>query len=112
MSDLQEDIFKGATRPSMLAGVPLMPLLLLGGITLLLVFWGGMMISGWVGLISALASIPVYVWMRTISKKDDQRLHQMFLRLKLSIPQRNKGFWRARSYAPVQWRGVKDAFRK
>lgn len=108
----QEDIFKGATRPPMLVGVPLMPLLLLGGITLLLVFWGGMFVSGWVAVATIVAAIPIFIWMRTVSKKDDQRLHQMFIRLKLSIPQRNKKFWKARSYAPVQWRGVKHAFRR
>src|SRR4051794_20940748 len=95
----QEDIFKGATRPSMLAGVPLLPLLGLGGLTLLLVFWGGMFISGWVAMGAILGSIPAYVWMRVVSKRDDQRLAQLMMRMKLTIPQRNRQFWKARSYA-------------
>ena len=109
---LQEDIFKGATRPPMLGGVPLMPVLLLVGITLLLFFWGGTLVSWRLGILAVLMAIPIYVWMRLVSRRDDQRLRQMFLRLKLLLANPNRHFWKVRSYAPVQWKGTTHVYRR
>lgn len=109
---VQEDIFKGATRPATLYGVPLVPLVVVVCATLLLTMWGGSLLSWWVAPFILLGAILVLIWMRMVTKKDDQRLRQMFLRLQLVMPQANRAFWKSRSYAPVHWKGVKDGYRR
>jgi len=47
-----------------------------------------------------------------ISRKDDQRLMQMFLKARLTITNRNRLLWKVRSYAPVAWRGTRTDFRR
>lgn len=109
---VQEDIFKGATRPAMKFGIPLVPLVVIFGLTMLVILWGGTLVSWWIAPLVLGGVIPVLVWMRLVTKKDDQRLRQMFLRIKLAAAQRNRKFWHARTYAPVQWKGMKDAYRR
>ena len=50
--------------------------------------------------------------MRFVTAKDDQRFRQMFLSLRLRIHDRNRGFWRSRSYAPYLYRGANDAWHR
>ena len=47
---LGEAIYKGATRPAMKLGIPLVPLVVLFGIGMLLIMWGGILVSWWVAL--------------------------------------------------------------
>ena len=42
--------------------------------------------------------------------KDDQRFRQMFVAMKLRLQDRNRRFWRARSYSPNLYRGAHDAW--
>lgn len=100
----QEFIFKGATRPPMLAGVPMMPLVLLCSITLLFVFWVGNLVSFKISFLILLISIPAYMWMRMVCMQDDQRLTQMLLLARLLMKQRNRRFWQARAYSPIVYR--------
>lgn len=108
----QEDIFKAATRPPMKFGVPLVPLVVIVGAVMLVALWGGTLLSWWIALIAIIGAIPILVWMRIVTHRDDQRLRQMFLRMKLVMLQRNRGFWSARSYAPVRWRGMRNVYRR
>lgn len=109
---LLEDIFKGATRPPMLAGVPMLPLMGLVGLTLLVFFWVGTLVSYLSASLSLIIAVPIYVWMRMVSKQDDQRLSQLMLRAKLALMNPNRSFWKARSYVPVVWRGTRNTFRR
>jgi type IV secretion system protein VirB3 len=109
---MQEDIFKGATRPATLFGAPLIPVVSNIGIAMLATMWGGMMFSFGIAPFVVGGAIFGHCWMRMVTKKDDQRLHQLMLKLKLSFGQRNRRFWRARSYAPINWRGTSDGNRK
>ena len=58
----REAIYKGATRPAMKFGIPLVPLVLLFGTGMLVTIWGGLLVSWWVaagvvsGILPALAS--------------------------------------------------------
>ena len=54
--------------------------------------------------------VPALAWMRFVTARDDQRFRQMFVALKLRLHDRNRRFWRARSYAPVLLRGARDAW--
>jgi type IV secretion system protein VirB3 len=105
-----EAIYKGATRPAMKLGIPLVPLVLLFGSGMLLVMWGGILVSGWIAVVVLAAVVPALAWMRYVTAKDDQRFRQMFVAAKLRLHDRNRRFWRARSYAPTLYRGARDAW--
>jgi type IV secretion system protein VirB3 len=106
---LGEAIYKGATRPAMKLGIPLVPLVVLFGVGMLLIMWGGTLISWWIAPAVLLAFVPALLWMRLITAKDDQRFRQMYLATKLRLHNRNRRFWRARSYSPTLYRGARDA---
>lgn len=93
-------IYKGCTRPPLLWGVPLMPLVM--------ILMPGMLV-GIVGLayflpmslLALLVSLSAWFWMRAVTKKDDQRLLQIFLRMRLRSHQKNTRYWGCAAYAPI-----------
>jgi len=105
-----EAIYKGATRPAMKLGIPLVPLVVLFGSGMLLILWGGILLSWWVAVAVLVAFVPALAWMRVVTAKDDQRFGQMFVSMKLRLHDRNRRFWQARSYAPTLYRGARDAW--
>ena len=105
-----EVIYKGATRPAMKLGIPLVPLVILFGIGMLLIMWGGILLSGWVAVGVVLSFVPALLWMRWVTSRDDQRFRQIFVALKLRLHDHNRRFWRARSYTPTLYRGASDAW--
>lgn len=106
----REAIYKGATRPAMKFGVPLIPLVVLFGSGMLLVLWSGLLLSWWIagGVVAAI--VPALAWMRHVTARDDQRFRQVLLGLKLRLNDRNRAFWRARSYSPTVFRGGRHAW--
>jgi type IV secretion system protein VirB3 len=107
----RETIYKGATRPAMKFGIPLVPLVVVAGTAMLVVMWGGALLSWWVAAGAALVAPPLLVWMRVVTARDDQRLRQMFLATRLRLHDHNRRLWRARSYAPTPYRGADDGWR-
>lgn len=105
-----EAIYKGATRPAMKVGIPLVPLVVLFGAGMLLIMWGGTLLSWWVALAVVVAFVPTLGWMRFVTAKDDQRFRQMFVAMKLRFHDRNRRLWNARSYTPNLYRGARDAW--
>ena len=105
-----EAIYKGATRPAMKLGIPLVPLVVLFGGGMLLIMWGGTFVSWWIAVAVLASFVPALVWMRLVTSKDDQRFRQMFVAMKLRLHDHNRRFWHARSYAPTQYRGASDAW--
>lgn len=105
-----EAIYKGATRPAMKLGVPLVPLVVLTGTCMLVVMWGGILVSAWIAVGALAALIPALVWMRFVTHQDDQRLRQMFVATRLRLYDRNRRLWRVRSYSPNLYRGASDAW--
>ncbi len=106
----RESIYKGATRPAMKLGIPLVPLVVLMGLGMLTAIWGGILLSGWVAVATVLAVGPALAWMRFITRLDDQRFRQMFVTAKLQLHDRNRRLWRTRSYSPNLYRGARDAW--
>ncbi len=106
-----ESIYKGATRPAMKFGIPLVPLVVLFGTGLLLIMWGGALLSWWVALGVVAAFVPALAWMRFVTAQDDQRFRQLFVAMKLRLHDRNRRLWNARSYTPNLYRGARDAWR-
>jgi type IV secretion system protein VirB3 len=107
---MAEAIYKGATRPAMKLGIPLVPLVVLFGGGMLLVMWGGTLLSWWVAVAVLLAFAPALLWMRWVTARDDQRFRQIFVALKLRLHDRNRRLWQARSYSPNLYRGARDAW--
>ena len=105
-----EAIYKGATRPAMKFGIPLVPLVILFGTAMLLILWGGLLLSWWIAAGVVSATLPALAWMRMATRKDDQRFRQMFVAAKLKLHDRNRRFWHARSYAPTLYRGASHAW--
>jgi len=107
---LSEAIYKGATRPAMKLGIPLVPLVVLFGTGMLVILWGGLLLSWWVAAAVLVTVVPALAWMRWVTNQDDQRFRQMFVASKLWLYDRNRRFWGARSYAPTQYRRTRDAW--
>ena len=105
-----EAIYKGATRPAMKMGIPLVPLVVLFGAGMLLILWIGTLLTWWIVPVVLIAFAPALAWMRFVTARDDQRFRQMVVALKLRLRDRNRRFWRSRSYAPYVYRGARDAF--
>ena len=105
-----ETIYKGATRPAMKLGIPLVPLVVLFGGGMLLMMWGGILVSWWIALGVLMSFVPTLVWMRWVTSRDEQRFRQIFIALKLLMHDRNRRFWRARSYSPTLFRGASDVW--
>ena len=105
-----EAIYKGATRPAMKFGIPLVPLVISLGGAMLVTMWGGALWSWWVAVVVLAALAPVLAWMRFITAKDDQGFRQMFVAAKLRLHDRNRRFWRSRCYSPNLYRGARDGW--
>ena len=106
-------MFKGATRPPMKFGGPLVPLVVL----LLPGFISGMWLFTMVNWRFApviFGSLAVaYIWMRIVTSRDDHRLTQMVLKLKLAGRNPNRVLRNgARSYAPIGYRGGRHVWRR
>ncbi len=67
MNPLRDPVFKGCTRPAMLWGVPLVPLLGVGGGMLVPAVWA-LLVSPPIGVGMVLLMIPVFVTMRAITR--------------------------------------------
>lgn len=104
---MQEAIYKGATRPPILLGVPLIPAVLVGGASILLLAY--LVIFSRSFLLAAVALAPIAaLWssMMLVTRKDDQRLMQTLLRFRLRQRRGSLRVWGAHSYAPGAVRGM------
>ncbi|WP_175824481.1 type IV secretion system protein VirB3 [Burkholderia cepacia] len=101
MHSLKDPVFKGCTRPAMLWGVPLVPVLMVGGGMLIPAIWA-LLGSPPLGVAILLLMIPVFVVMRVITRHDDQRLAQRAQRVRMALRQRNRRFWGVHAYVPVR----------
>ncbi len=97
-------IFKGATRPAMVMGIPLLPLVVVGLLGILLTMWG-LQFFGWIAaLVVLISTLLALVVMRMVSKSDDQKLNQLLLRLQSWPARRNSRYWGAQSSSPIAYR--------
>ncbi len=88
----------------MLGGVPIVPLILIGGLTLLLAVWLYYLVSGYVSLGLVSVTIPIVLWMRQTTKTDDQRLRQVMMRARMRLRHGpSRVTWGAISYGPLTW---------
>ncbi len=107
-----ETIYKGATRPAMKLGIPLVPLVVVFGAGMLTIIWVGPFLTWWIVPAVIAAVLPLLGWMRLATRKDDQRFAQMLIAGKLWLRDRNHGFWQSRSYAPYLYRECDDGWHR
>jgi type IV secretion system protein VirB3 len=95
----RDPLFKGCTRPAMVFGVPLTPLVLVGIPVIL--------ISIWVNILLAVSLVPILIAMRIFAKADPHkfRLHGLRLWCRF-MPHRNLNglFWKASTYSPIAFK--------
>jgi type IV secretion system protein VirB3 len=102
-----DQIFKGATRPPMKLGIPLFPMmatLIPGAIC---ATWGFFIFGPWVGTIIIIVLIMVLVYMREVTKKDDQRLLQAMKRM-TNVAFINNKHWDGKMSATPQKRRMEN----
>ena len=108
-----ETVFKGATRPPMKFGVPLVALVVLLLPGFIIGMWLSTMVS-WLFAPAIFGALALaFGWMRLVTHRDDQRLSQMLLKAKLMLLNPNRSLRQgARSYAPTALRGGRDVWRR
>lgn len=103
--ELRDPIFKGATRPAMLCGVPLVWLLVVSGAAVLLAPYLLYGLGPLALIFEALIYVPIYLWMRATTARDDQRLRQVAMAAWLRARQwRGRRLWGAIPYAPLRYK--------
>ena len=97
---LEHRLFKGATRPPLFIGVPLVPVVLLGMVTVLPMGWLIGFRSYYSALVLLLVFLGVFIWMRMVTKKDAWRTKQEIMRMRMRRNKGNAQIWGGVSYAP------------
>ncbi|UTY59674.1 type IV secretion system protein VirB3 [Massilia sp. erpn] len=100
----EDVVFKGATRPAMMLGVPIVPLILVVGLHLLLAVWAMVLVNLFVSFVILAAGAMNVFFLRHVSSNDEQRLNQYLLRMKSTGGRRNKVYWGAHSASPCDYR--------
>ena len=112
-----ERIYKGATRPALMLGVPLVAGIWVAIGSVIAVAW--LLVLAWwlqwpllrlaAFLVAGLAILAL-AWMRQATRKDDQRIHQLWMAFKLNwLWCRNRRLWGGcRSYSPIDYRDRED----
>ncbi|MDI7776577.1 VirB3 family type IV secretion system protein [Asticcacaulis sp. EMRT-3] len=109
MDDFRDPIFKGCTRPAMFLGVPMMPFLMVTGVCLLAGGWLMYLISPVVSLFIGLTYVAIVAVMRQVTRKDDQRLHQLLMRARMRHRHgAARRRWDALSFAPLAYKKRKS----
>jgi type IV secretion system protein VirB3 len=86
-------VFKGATRPALLFGVPVVSLVLVEGCLFLIALWLYLLASGTAAAVVGVLVTVAWVAMRIETRKDDQRLHQLGLKVRLRLRGFLSGSW-------------------
>lgn len=95
-------VFKGATRPPMIGGVPLVPIVVLSLVTIipLAVFVIARVYT--MSLVFILVFLTGFIWLRLISKHDGWRTKQEILRMRTRAQKGNVHIWGGVSYGPLR----------
>jgi type IV secretion system protein VirB3 len=102
---VRDPIFKGCTRPAMLAGVPMQWMLGVSGGALLAAPWLLYGVHPAALLVEAAIYIAVFLWMRETTRRDDQRLRQLSIRALMRARQiAGRRLWGAVSYSPLRYK--------
>lgn len=101
---MRDLVFKGATRPAMIMGIPLLPLIIVGLFGVLTTLWCLQLLGPFTAFAMAMVTLLLLLAMRLVSKADDQKLNQMLLRLQSIAARRNHRYWGGQSSSPLSYR--------
>jgi type IV secretion system protein VirB3 len=88
----------------MFLGAPMVPVILLAGATVLIGMLG-LFVNLLVPLAIVPVTVPIYAWMRVMTKADDQRLSQLILRIRLRTRMAvSSHAWGAITYVPLTYK--------
>lgn len=100
----RDPVFRGATRPPMFLGAPMIPFILLTGLAIMLAMLG-LFVSPFIFIAVLTVWAPIYAWMRAVTKTDDQRLMQLILRMRMRARMSaGRRFWGALTYVPLAFK--------
>lgn len=99
----RDTIFKGATRPPMMAGVPIIPFILLVGIGIVAAMWALILFGFFWALCILMFDLVCVFVLRYISSQDDHRLNQHLMRIRDIGFRRNSAYWNAHSMSPIEF---------
>jgi len=104
MDRFRDRIFKGATRPAMMLGIPIVPFILIVGFHLILIVWTFILSSPFVSIGIGFILIMVLLFLRQLNSSDNHRISQYFLYAKDFGNRRNKKYWGAHSMSPIKFK--------
>ncbi len=107
-----EAIYKGATRPPMKWGVPLLALVGVLMPIFLVTMWIGSLVTPWAFPVGFALGGGAFGWMRYVTTKDDQRLAQWMRSIKLHLGNRNRALFGLRSYGAYRADGARSTWRR
>jgi len=100
----KDPIIKGASRPAMKWGVPLMPLILAIALPAIVGVYAALFFNS-LFILLFLISGPIILVMRAMTAKDDQQFRLLWLKWRFRFGRRASNlFWRAATYAPWSYR--------
>lgn len=100
----RDPVFRGATRPPMFLGTPMVPFILLTGLAIMLAMLG-LFVSPYIFIAVITVWVPIFAWMRVVTKADDQRLNQLLLRVRMRTRMSaGRRFWGALTFVPFKFK--------
>jgi type IV secretion system protein VirB3 len=105
---MRDVIFKGATRPAMMLGVPIIPFILVAGVVLVLAMWSMLLVGIFTSFVFLSIGAVVILILRYVSSQDDQRLNQYLLRFRDIGFRKNTPHWNAHSMSPIDFTKRQD----
>jgi type IV secretion system protein VirB3 len=88
----------------MFMGVPMAPVIVVTGLCVVLAVLG-LYVSPFATIAVIAIYFPIYFWMRMVTKTDDQRLNQLFLRLRMRMRLgASRRIWGAFTYTPIAYK--------
>ena len=100
MSREVQILFKGMTRPAMVFGVPILPLMLVLSIIAL--------ISVWTNIMYMLVAIPIVLIMKFVASFDDFMYSILFQGLRAKTPALNKKYYGVKTYTSTGYRKMSN----
>lgn len=94
----RDPLFKGLTRPAMLFGIPIYPLVVAGGFVILVSVWT----SYWL----LLSLIPIVVVMNFLTKEDDFVFNLLFQKMKFLTPKKSDDYYGAKTLSSNNYRSL------
>jgi type IV secretory pathway VirB3-like protein len=100
----RDPIFKGATRPAMVLGVPMVPFVIVAGSHIVLGMWLLILVSPFWFFVLMSACVVEVIFLRLISTHDPHRLNQELLAFTSKYFRRNAATWGTHSMSPLDFK--------